>query len=1765
MPEPRNLLCQVFDYIGEQLKSIDPRGFNLANQVGWKIKALDIQNKPGVTLNIQVPEDHIWLRVSRLEEQPSPRITNEEFKDLIEVRDNPFSKEPEIIESALLQKIIQKFGDEFSQEERDRELVQLRTSLKVYLDAYKQNWRSWALAEKPRRETIKLYSDLFALKNQMESEEASKPSELVWGIGVSAWKMQYEGGLFDYQYPLITQAVEISLEENMDIELRSRSLEPRIEIEPFIAASIAGAADLEYRGKAQLTSNPERVLNPFDSSTYQDVLKMLSGGIQSKGTYEETIEPKNFLTPTDNFNVTDLWVIFTRPKNNSYLQADLERLIKKLEEGCEIPLGSLALVTPPSDDVVRYETINFRGVSSRGNGSGSKPKELFFPLPYNQEQVTIIQQLESSPGVTVQGPPGTGKTHTIANIICHYLATGKRVLVTSKGEPALKVLQEKIPEDVRHLTVALLTNDRQGMAQFEKSISSIQHGVSQIHPQIAREEIDILKNKIDLVHSELIKIDRRVDEIALAQLSDVEVDGQKLRAQKMADLVVSGQDLFGWFRDELTLDQSNAIPIDLDQENRLRDARRFLKNDITYLDVKVPVTESLPTIDEIAKLHETLSKIKELNESESSGKLLPITSSTEEIFEVIRRMLLDLEKAREIALDFETEENSWPFLLRKSLRNPSFNAEKLALEALFNEIDHLINARLEFLQKPIDFPEEGIRSAKVKQAIIKAISNGKPFSLFSFIGNGDIKKLVTVIRVSGLPPSSQEDWAHIKKYLDLDEKLITFTTRWNQIADSLGIPQLEGGILFLRNIERMALLAKKAHDLATNYDKSLSRYAEKIFKNPPLIELHGGLNDLNVVRQHLNQHLFKQSLNQATINLRILQAKLSDCSGDITEKLKVFTEKILGDKDLPQITVTSQYANLIAELKRVNGLSSYLKTISELSKYIQNSGGIKLAQKLRTDPVDQSDQDLALPLNWREAWNWARIRNYLDQIEARSELVEMYAKRRAAELNLARLYKEMVAKEAWLSTKNNASPRVLQALSGYATAIKRIGKGTGTNAPRYRRDARTAMLDAQGAIPCWIMSHGKISESMPSEFGVFDLVIVDEASQSDLLALPAIVRGKKVLVVGDDKQVSPDAGFIKSTHIDNLINRFLRDMPYKQNMTPESSLYDLAARVYAGNQVMLREHFRCVPAIIEYSNKTFYQHEILPLRIPKATERLDPPLVDVYVTEGLKSDRNTNRLEAEFIAEEIGLILANHEMQERTIGVVSLLGFEQAKLIDSIVRERYSAAELMKRDFACGDAKTFQGSERDIVFLSMVIDRNSSYALSGNQYEQRFNVAASRARDRMYLVRSIQFDELSAKDLRRTLLEHFDKPLVADIKDTAELIDLCESGFEREVFKLLSDKGYKVTPQVKSGSFSIDMVVEGAGDARLAIELDGDDFHGPERWQADMTRQRILERAGWEFWRCFASTWSLNKDMVFNELINELTSRGIQPLGALTSIPSLVLKRTWVFGSKTSNPETEVEVVSDSPSIKLSIDKVEEVIENSPLTFSDENLNVDPQSNQDGSSEISASEELEKIKALAVGDIVSHPKFGEGRILALNGDEPSSKIDIYFESFGKKTLVLDFAKLRDSNGDEVISKYFKKKVKELGQPESILMEENTSEVKMSQPIPVIPLESLPKNNKIYTEVEEGSLTIEYLEKTDPSMELPVEDPLQQIKENAHKVIFSRRDLSTIIFFLSSVGIRVEEISPDSFQIESNEQFIDQEELHNFSMQLALKHLSEISS
>ena len=247
--------------------------------------------------------------------------------------------------------------------------------------------------------------------------------------------------------------------------------------------------------------------------------------------------------------------------------------------------------------------------------------------------------------------------------------------------------------------------------------------------------------------------------------------------------------------------------------------------------------------------------------------------------------------------------------------------------------------------------------------------------------------------------------------------------------------------------------------------------------------------------------------------------------------------------------------------------------------------------------------------------------------------------------------------------------------------------------------------------------------------------------------------------------------------------------------------------------------------------------------------------------------------------EEIAALAERPDMRERTIGVISLIGEEQADYIRQRLSETIGEEIMQRHAILCGDSATFQGSERDIVFLSMVADSVNKTALTMLRYEQRFNVAVSRARDRAVLVRSVKREELNPHDLKARLIAHFENPM-PDREEIEDALSACESNFERDLMRRLLDRGYRVQAQVGSLGYRIDMVVEGVNGTRLAIECDGDRFHGPEQWRHDMRRQRTLERVGWRFWRCFASSFYREPDAVTNDLVEMLGRLSIEPVPA---------------------------------------------------------------------------------------------------------------------------------------------------------------------------------------------------------------------------------------------------------------------------------------------
>jgi very-short-patch-repair endonuclease len=263
----------------------------------------------------------------------------------------------------------------------------------------------------------------------------------------------------------------------------------------------------------------------------------------------------------------------------------------------------------------------------------------------------------------------------------------------------------------------------------------------------------------------------------------------------------------------------------------------------------------------------------------------------------------------------------------------------------------------------------------------------------------------------------------------------------------------------------------------------------------------------------------------------------------------------------------------------------------------------------------------------------------------------------------------------------------------------------------------------------------------------------------------------------------------------------------------------------------------------------------------------------------------TNKAEALAIASLIRAAIDQPEYKNKSFGVISLVGDDQALEIERLLLHHLPPAEYESRRVLCGNAAQFQGDERDVMFLS-VVDSAGDGPLrlrSEPMFKQRFNVAASRARDQMWVVYSLDPADLKPKDLRRRLIQHAEDPeAVRLLMKQSE--DSSETALEHEVHNRLFEAGHRVLPHWRVGYYTIDLVVEGGG-RRLAIECDGDKPAAVEQLREDMARQAILERLGWSFVRVRGSEFFLNPEKAMKTVLARLSELKIRPEGGNAEAP----------------------------------------------------------------------------------------------------------------------------------------------------------------------------------------------------------------------------------------------------------------------------------------
>ena len=367
--------------------------------------------------------------------------------------------------------------------------------------------------------------------------------------------------------------------------------------------------------------------------------------------------------------------------------------------------------------------------------------------------------------------------------------------------------------------------------------------------------------------------------------------------------------------------------------------------------------------------------------------------------------------------------------------------------------------------------------------------------------------------------------------------------------------------------------------------------------------------------------------------------------------------------------------------------------------------------------------------DFERAWNWSRAHAWLTRLaepgaEHQHGLELEHTKRR-----IARALEQIAAEKAWTHCFDRMTENERQHLVAWSKAVQSIGKGTGKYAPLHRRNAREHLNESRSAIPAWVMPLHRVAETIQPSSEIFDIAIIDEASQSGPEALLLAWLAKKLVVVGDDKQIRPTYAGVNFEDVNRLRERYIAELPHADSYGVDRSFFDLAEIWYPG-RIRLREHFRCMPEIIQFSNNLSYANEpLIPLR-QYGAGRLDPTVATRHVHDGYQNGtgaRSVNPPEAEAIVEEIVRISSEPAYADKTVGVISLVGDAQARDIETRLVRTLGAEETEHRQIVCGDAYAFQGDERDVMFLSMVSaprEGRSVVAMTDADAQRRFNVAA---------------------------------------------------------------------------------------------------------------------------------------------------------------------------------------------------------------------------------------------------------------------------------------------------------------------------------------------------------------------------------------------------------------------------------------------------------
>lgn len=647
------------------------------------------------------------------------------------------------------------------------------------------------------------------------------------------------------------------------------------------------------------------------------------------------------------------------------------------------------------------------------------------------------------------------------------------------------------------------------------------------------------------------------------------------------------------------------------------------------------------------------------------------------------------------------------------------------------------------------------------------------------------------------------------------------------------------------------------------------------------------------------------------VQVRQLEAQLNALS---------VTRPLLLKNDAAQLEVLVKQANDLRMRLEAEGLGEALPQVyTQVARNAKPASGAEVAmstvalfRRIDTTILDallgrNRDDAHVWPLTVRFLRRWVDTRKAFDQAPAFDYIG---TKSRLEQLNTSAM-------------NSHVDSRLIHFMDNHRTDALTLASVI-TNRQKFPEDKFSQIRES---FPVIIASIREFGEFMPLLPELFDVVIIDEASQVSVAqALPALLRAKKVVVLGDTKQFSN----VKSSNASNQLNdKYRTDLVryFEANVSSQADALDRLKKFDvkksildfcnhgASYSTMLRKHFRSYPELISYSSRTFYAGQLQAIKIRCAP--LDEVIRFDQVEAGDKRvTRGTNEAEAEFIMERLLEIV--DEAEPPTVGIITPFREQQTMISKKLFGHARARDFEDKLRLKVMTFDSCQGEERNIIFYSMVATPgndalNYVFPVSLSNPEdsveeklkvQRLNVGFSRAQEMIWVAHSMPLSDY--KGAIGQALNHY-KGILGRQAATADKTDP-SSPMEAKLLDWLQQTAFvqtnmdtiEIIPQFPLGnylrqldplyqhpSWRVDFLLTYQTEkmpVRIVIEYDGFEHHfqkgrtvhvgNYQRYmtEADVERQLTLESYGYRFLR--VNRFNLGKDPVVT--LNERLMRLVE-------------------------------------------------------------------------------------------------------------------------------------------------------------------------------------------------------------------------------------------------------------------------------------------------